>query len=85
MKRNYVTPAIAVEHYNLTQSIAACNIKINSLDEACVLNDSDSTEQMRALAYSNMLFADLCAKQAQGMDGEDGICYHTNISSTFVS
>ncbi len=85
MKRNYVTPAIAVETYSMTQSIGACVIKINSLNEACVLADSDSTPTMEGLAASGMLFSTQCAFQATGMNGEDGICYHTSANATFTS
>lgn len=85
MKRNYVTPAIAVEYYNLTQSIAACAIKINYLNEACVLDDEDSTPIMESLAAAGMLFSSDCRQPAQGMHGEDGICYHTSASATFTS
>lgn len=86
MKRNYVTPLIAVEHYNLTQSIAACVVKINSMSSDCVLNDSDSSWDMQDMAGFGY-FVDLenCARVATNMDFEDGTCYHTSVQKAFTS
>ena len=86
MKRNYVTPLIAVEHYNLTQSIAAYVVKINSMSSECVLNDSDSSWDMQDMAGFGF-FVDLenCTRVATNMDFEDGTCYHTSVQKAFTS
>lgn len=85
MKRNYVTPAIAVEYYNLTQSIAACVTKINSLSAECVLKDTDAPQTMKDLAEHANLFTDgYCTELAFGMESE-GICYHTSANAAFTS
>ena len=84
MKRNYVTPVIAVEHYSLTQSIAACGIKINVLNTECVLNDSDSSQYMINMAQYAGWFMD-CPTMAEGMDPTDGFCYNTSANATFAS
>lgn len=84
MKKTYITPTIAVEHYELTQSIASCSIKISMSSSECVIKDSDSTDQMKDYAYSNW-FIDGCGIYAEDMEGETGICYHTNANAAFTS
>ena len=85
MKRNYVTPAIAVEYYNLTQSIAVCDRKIGLTDSLCVINDyEDATDDMREWAYDKWFLAG-CEKYAEEMGANDGMCYHTNANAAFAS
>lgn len=87
MKRNYVTPMIAVEYYELTQSIAACVKRFNSLDAACIVDDEDATDPMRDLAWDGWFIAGSCTVNEipTGMGAEDGFCYHTNANAAFVS
>ena len=84
MKRNYVTPAIAVEYYNLTQSIAVCDRKIGLTDSQCVINDHDATDDMREWAYAEW-FLGGCIEIAEEMGANDGMCYHTNANAAFAS
>lgn len=84
MKRNYVTPVIAVEYYNLTQSIAACEKRIGWRDTDCVLNDGDSTQQMIDLCALNV-YLEGCTLNIKGMSEFDGACYHTNANAAFTS
>ena len=84
MKRSYVTPAIAVEYYDLTQSIAACMTKINSLSSQCVIEDSDSGA-MRDWAEVGWFVDGNCTEAAEGMEFDDGICYHTSVQIAFTS
>lgn len=86
MKKQYQKPLIAVEHYELTQAIASCSLKIGFLSSMCVLKDADSTPEMRNLAMNNN-FADStnCVKSVIGGSTEDGICYHTNVNAAFNS
>lgn len=86
MKKRYVTPIITVEHYELTQSIAACKTKIGFLDSDCVKNDPDATNQMKDLAWSGF-FTDFqsCVEYPKGWDEFDKICYHTNANAAFNS
>lgn len=86
MKRSYVNPMIAIEHYALSQAIAACATKIGFLDSECVLKDIDSTDQMRDFANVGF-FTEKgeCDSYAQGMDDFDAICYHTNANAAFNS
>ena len=88
MKRNYVTPMIAVEHYDLTQSIAACGTKFNFLSKECVLKDDDATPQMMSYAYRGYFVEGHCDKYWFELDpGEtdNGFCYHTNANAAFNS
>lgn len=86
MKKEYVTPEIAIEHYEVTQAIASCVTKIGLLSSDCVKNDPDATTGMKDLAWSGF-FTDEgnCESYAIGMDGYDSICYHTNASAAFSS
>ena len=72
MKKVYEKPMLAVEYYQLTQTIAACETKISMLNSECVINDSDSTDIMKDLAWGGW-FADASN------------CYHTNASASFAS
>lgn len=85
MKKQYQKPMIAVEHYELTQSIASCSIKIGFLDSICVIKDSDSTPEMRDLAMNFMFTSGKCVNDAIIGSDEDGVCYHTNINAAFSS
>ena len=87
MKRNYVTPVIAVEHYELTQSIAACVKRFNLLEAACIVDDEHATEHMKDLAWDGWFISGNCTNNEIpiNMGAEDGFCYHTNASAAFVS
>lgn len=90
MKKKYVTPMIAVEHYELTQTIANCSVKIGFVDSECVLSDPDAPGRMKNMAkvsffHSSMSGYDGCSMLATGTSFEDGICYHTSTSMTFNS
>lgn len=76
---------IAVEHYELTQSIASCSLKIGFLDSMCVLKDADSTTEMRNLAAQFMFTSGQCVNEPKIGSDEDGICYHTNMNAAFSS
>ena len=87
MKKTYTKPLLAVEHYELTQTIATCTTKIGLLSNTCVANDPDSTPQMKNFAKIGW-FTDStnCPNgYPEGMDGADKICYHTNINAAFNS
>lgn len=85
MKKKYIAPLIAVEHYELTQAIASCETKIGFLDSDCVKKDPDSTNQMKDLAWSGYFVEGSCEDYPYGMDGTDKICYHTNANAAFSS
>ena len=85
MKKKYIAPAIAIERYELTQSIAGCSTKIGLSNSECVKNDPDATSQMKDLAWTGFFTENKCDVSAIGMDGSDSICYHTNANTAFNS
>jgi len=86
VRRKYDKPVFAVEEYALTQNIASCVTKIGLANSECVINDPDSTDHMRDLAYSGFFAGDMvCVLYAEGMDSKDSICYHTNANAAFNS
>lgn len=86
MKKAYQTPEMAVELFELTQSIASCDQKIGATNSDCVINDASSTSQMKDLAQAGwFLSSGSCSESAEGMDGYDSICYHTNANAAFSS
>lgn len=85
MKLKYEKPMLAVEYYRLTQAIASCVTKIGFMDSECVIEDPDATWQMKDFALSGYFNSGYCRDAAEGMDGYDGICYHTNANSAFNS
>lgn len=85
MKKTYEKPMVAIENFILSQAISACEtIKINHGSAACVLQDPDSGKWMLTFAIQGY-FIDGCKPSAEGMTDNDGICYHTSISSAFTS
>lgn len=82
----YEKPMAAVEFYSLSQSIAACTIRISYLDNNCVIKDSDTPVETRSIAYvKRHLFSIECQQNATLMDGNDSICYHTQVNAMFTS
>jgi hypothetical protein len=94
MKLSYQKPLVAVERFELSQSIAACTIKIGFASNTCVQNDADTPPEMRSVAIQNpMYFADKC-NEAGHFDvindfvpglTKDQLCYHTQTNATFTS
>ena len=85
MKKQYIKPMIAVEYYELTQSIASCAIKIGFVSSDCVKKDPDATPHMKEMAWSEWFIEGHCVVPAVDMDPEDGLCYHTNANAAFNS
>lgn len=85
MRMPYEKPMIAIERYELTQTIASCATKVGFLNSECVLKDPDVTPQMKDLADIGFFVDGHCAIFADDMDRNDGICYHTNAGATFNS
>lgn len=85
VKKQYEKPMLAVEYYQLSQSIAACATKIGFQNSECVKNDPDATNQMKNLAWADYFVEGFCTKYPEGMDTNDKICYHTNAGAAFTS
>ena len=85
VKKQYEKPMLAVEYYQLSQSIAACVTKIGFLNSECVINDPDATAQMKNLADTGYFAERHCDTPPHNMDDYDSICYHTNTNAAFNS
>ena len=88
MKMKYEKPMACVELYKLSQSIAACAIKISFLNNACVVADPDTPEETRGLAYVlGEYFTTVggCDKDATKTQDNEKICYHTQVNAMFTS
>lgn len=86
MKMKYEKPAITVERYELTQTIAACGIKIGFVNGPCVTSDPHATEEMVYLAIQGYFTAGVgdfsgCAELIPVGEDENGMCYHTNATT----
>lgn len=85
MRIKYEKPCVCVEHYVLSQSIAACSLKIGLMNSACVYNDADAPADMKALAVNGWFTAGNCATTASGGQSADGTCFHTSSNAAFKS
>lgn len=92
MKKIYTKPMLAVERYELTQTVATCTgMKIGFFDSQCVKNDPDAPDLMKDLAYSGFFASSTvsakrgCDMVGTGMEEYDGICYHTSVNAAFTS
>lgn len=85
VKKQYEKPMLAVEYYQLSQSIAACATKIGFQSSECVINDPDATKKMKDLAGIGYFVDGFCESPPTGMDDYDSICYHTNANAAFNS
>lgn len=91
MKKIYEKPALAVEYFSLTQSIAGCaGIKIQGLgSSADVLADPDATNTMKSLARAYYFISTGgCLRHADNMtegSGNNTICYHGPVRAAFTS
>ena len=68
----YEKPMVAVERYELSQTITACITKI------------DAPREMKSLAVGKW-FTSQCDNFMRGGQSSDGICYHTNANAAFKS
>lgn len=84
MKKPYEKPVLLIEKYALTQQIASCATNIGFGDAQCVIDDEDSTGQMKDFA-SWGTFTSVCDIPATVGQEFDGLCYHTNVKSAFNS
>lgn len=85
MKMNYEKPMVAVENYELTQTIATCTLKIGHNDANCVRNDGDATTEMKRMAIASGWFVAGCTTHPIDGSTNDGVCYHSNVNLAFTS
>jgi hypothetical protein len=89
MKMKYEKPMVAVDLYQLTQSIAGCSIKVNYVNSGCFMDSPNTTVDMKALASVGFFVDGACLLTAVAgttYDGaENGVCYHTNVNGALLS
>lgn len=86
MKMKYEKPMVAVDRYELSQSIAGCNINVGLIDSACFLEDKDVPPQMKELAAQGW-FIDPSGCMFITVEGAtyDGVCIHTQANGALRS
>lgn len=85
MKMKYQKPMVAVDRYELSQSIAGCGIKVSNTGAVCFLVDPDVPNAMKSFAYYGW-FADYsCTYRVIEGNNYDGYCYHTQANSALNS
>ena len=85
MKKVYKKPWVVLERFEISQRLSSCSLSIGFNDVACVLNDDDSTFMMKDLALRGFFNGDACLKHPDGMEIDDGICYHISVNQAFSS
>lgn len=86
MKMKYQKPMVAVEHYKLSQSIAACVIHIGLTNNSCVLHDKDTPVEVKSFAYTYAnYFGVTCDDNCATVQDNEKICYHTSVNALFTS
>ena len=89
MKMKYEKPMVAVDFYQLTQSIAGCTIKVNYTNSGCFLESPNATGQLKSYAAIGFFVDGDCmisVVPGTTYDGvNDGICIHTNASGALLS
>ena len=85
MKKHYERPVLMVERFELTQRLSNCAVMIGLNDRACVMQDEDSNIIMKNLAAMGYFAGEFCISSPEGMDFDDGMCYHISINTVFSS
>lgn len=84
MKKPYVKPMMAIERYELTQSIANCHVIIGLKSSDCVLADDDASPKMKEAADLFAFMEGHClAPVTEG--NYDTVCYNTSVTEAFSS
>lgn len=86
MKLKYEKPMVAVERYELSQSIASCAIKMAvGGTQYCLLFEDPVPKPIRDAAGLGYFADSDCDIQPNKGDTFDGICYHTSAGGAFIS
>lgn len=85
MKMKYEKPMVAVDRYELSQSIAGCVIILNYTDSVCFL-EGNVPDRMKEFA-SGGWFVDPrgCIIPSDEGSSFDGVCVHTSANAAIVS
>ena len=81
--KTYTKPAVLVERFSVTESLANCNaMRLNFMDPNCVLKSPNATEEMKGLAQIGyFMTSGGCPQQAT--DG--ALCFITSANLAFTS
>ena len=74
-----------MESFGITQLLTNCTLKIGFDDPTCVLEDENSTDEMKNLALGGLFVALTCSWRPEYMDFDEGVCYHTSVNLAFTS
>ena len=85
MKLKYEKPMVAVDRYELSQSIAGCAIKVGATNGMCFLRDPDVPNKIKSYAYYGWFASGDCSHRPRSGDDYDGFCYHTAANSFLQS
>lgn len=85
MKMKYEKPIVAVDRYELSQAIAGCSIRVNSVDSLCFLKDPDVPAITKSYAANGWFTEGNCALQTIAGMNYDGMCYHTQVNAVLKS
>lgn len=85
MKMKYEKPMVAVDRFELSQSIAGCIVNVNFTGSSCFLT-ADVPPQMKEFAASGW-FVDPVGCIIQTAEGTtfDGVCIHTSANGAITS
>lgn len=85
MKKQYKSPELLVERFELTQHLANCGISINAAEIACVLGASGATPEMKDLAIQGYFSAGCPRVPIAGEGVYATFCYVTASGLAFGS
>lgn len=81
--KTYTKPAVLVERFSVTESLANCNaMRLNFMDTKCVLDSPNATDEMKGLALMGFFMTSGGCPQ-QATDG--ALCFITSANMAFTS
>ena len=85
MKMKYEKPMVAVDLYQLTQSIAGCSISVGFINSGCFLESPNVPPQMKAFAANGWFVDGSCDVHTVAGTTYDGMCFHTQANGALTS
>ena len=85
MKMKYEKPMVAVDLYQLTQSIAGCSISVGFINSGCFLESPKVPPQMKAFAANGWFVDGSCDVHTVAGTTYDGMCFHTQANGALTS
>lgn len=85
MKMKYEKPIVAVDRYELSQSIAGCSISVGATSRMCFLKTPGIPNAMKSFAYHGWFADSSCTYRVVAGTEYDGFCYHTQANSALTS